>query len=382
MTALGAKTVQVARMNQNNGQRIGDFHNLPGNTGDFNVESEQLEDTIYGVRYASTQPGLISWNVSSNAMLRGFAGYEAIIRETGTSTALDNEEMTAISGTGNRSWQITAEHKRVINPDVEVKAFSGGTELTIESIDYLFGIVNFVSAATNPTVTGEYFPLVDIGCANSISLSQTADTRDTTCFGDECRTILPSLRNVTLELTGFYRVRDVGKKFIERVTSRKEVFIEIIPNRSSVKNDAGQIADLTNPTFRDDWKLTDTSVCRGFFKAVSNSQSGGVDGDESETITFNLSVRDKKANTQVFSIVPFGWRHGENSDIAESVKILFEAWEKEELILVNVLPDGVGKEGRSGKVVVTDVSLEQSVDGMSEISVSLEGNGCPVASVL
>lgn len=371
MTALGAKTVQVARMNQTTGALIGAFQNLPGNTGDFNIESEQLEDTVYGVRYASTQPGLISWNVSSNAMLRGFAGYEAIIRETGTSTAFTAEPMTAIAGTGNRSWQITAEHKRVINPEVLVTSTGG----TIESIDYLFGIVTFVAAATNPTVTGEYFPLVDIGCANSISLSQTADTRDTTCFGDECRTILPSLRNVTLELTGFYRVRPDGKRFYDRVRSRGEVLIEIIPNRSRIKNDQGDPADLAGAP--DDWVLSHVSACRGLFKAVSNSQSGGVDGDESETITFNLSVRDQKANTEVFDIIPFSWRHGEDSDIAESVKILFEAWEKEELILVNVLPDGVGKEGRTGQVVVTDVSLEQSVDGMSEISVSLEGNGCP-----
>ena len=55
------------------------------------------------------------------------------------------------------------------------------------------------------------------------------------------------------------------------------------------------------------------------------------------------------------------------------MKVLLDAWAASDEVYVRYLPEGVGNEGRQGTAIVTDISLSQSVDGMSEFSVELQG---------
>jgi hypothetical protein len=58
-----AKTIQISSDGVT-------YYTLPGNTA-TSAETNQLDDTVYGFDYASTQPGLINWTVSSATRCTG-----------------------------------------------------------------------------------------------------------------------------------------------------------------------------------------------------------------------------------------------------------------------------------------------------------------------
>ena len=340
---MAAKTVQISSDGIT-------YYTLPGNTADFSAETNQLDNTIFGVDYSSTQPGLINWSVSGNAMYRGFAGYVASVLRNGTSTATTGEAMSLVSGT---TYQIDDTAKRILDKDSTITFYDGASALDaadIESIDYLFGTVTLVAAPSGAvTVDANFFPTASLGCSNSFSLTQTSDTTDTTCFETASvnggfATFRPTLKTVELELTGFYRSTN---QFYDLLQSRDELIVELNPDGN------------------------DKSVARGFFKPVTNSQTGDVGGDETETIAFRLSTPD--------SVVPFKWVHASDSTIPDAVKTLLDAWAGSEEVYVRYLPEGDALEGRQGQAIVTDISLSQSVDGMSEFSVSLQGTSTAIA---
>ena len=340
---MAAKTIQVSADGIT-------YSTLPGNTGDFSAETNQLDDTIFGVDYSSTQPGLINWSVSSNAMYRGFAGYVASVLRNGSSTGTTGEPMTLVSGT---TYRVTDATKRILDKDTAITFKDGGVAINasgIESVDYLFGTVTLAAAPGGAvTFDGSFFPTASLGCSNSFSLTQTSDTTDTTCFETASvnggfATFRPTLKTVELELTGFYRA---SNQFYDLLQSRDELIVELNPDGN------------------------DKSVARGYFKPVTNSQTGDVGGDESETVSFRLSTPD--------GIVPFKWVHASDSTIPDGVKTLLDAWADGEEVYVRYLPEGDSAEGRQGQAIVTDISLSQSVDGMSEFSVSLQGTSTAIA---
>jgi len=340
---MAAKTVQISSDGIS-------YFTLPGNTADFSAETNQLDNSIFGTDYASTQPGLINWSVSGNAMYRGFAGYVASVLRNGASTSTTAEPMSLVSGT---TYRVTDAAKRILDKDTAITFKDGGVAINasgIESIDYLFGTVTLVAAPGGAvTLDGNFFPTASLGCSNSFSLTQTSDTTDTTCFETASvnggfATFRPTLKTVELELTGFYRATN---QFYDLLQSRDELIVELNPDGN------------------------DKSVARGYFKPVTNSQTGDVGGDESETMSFRLSTPD--------GIVPFQWVHASDSTIPDAVKTLLDAWAAGEEVYVRYLPEGEGNEGRQGEAIVTDISLSQSVDGMSEFSVSLQGTSTAIA---
>jgi len=317
------------------------YYTLPGNTGDFNAETTQLDDSIFGTEYSSTQPGLINWSVSGNAMYRGFAGYVASVLRNGTSTAFTTEAMT---GSGD-TWQITDSTKRIWDRSANFTTSVG----TISSIDYLTGTITFTDTVVDPTVSGNYFPTASLGCSNSFTLTQTSDTTDTTCFETASAnggfaTYRPTLKTVELELSGFYRA---SNQFYDLLQGRGELVVEVNPDGNM------------------------KSYARGFFKPVTDAQTGDVGGDETETISFRLSAPT--------DILPFNWVHAGDTTMPTAVQKLLTAWADNTNVYVRYLPEGTTGEGRQGTAVVTDVSLSQSVDGMSEFSVSLQGTDTAVA---
>src|SRR5690606_7274202 len=88
---MAAKAIRISA----NGS---DWFTLPGNTGSFNTNGDEIDDTIFGQSYRSNESGLINWAVSANALFKGYAGYLAKILRTGTSTAMTDEGMSQEDG--------------------------------------------------------------------------------------------------------------------------------------------------------------------------------------------------------------------------------------------------------------------------------------------
>lgn len=322
---------------------------LPGTSGELSHEGETIEDTIFGATFQSTEAGLITWGMNGNAFYKGFAGYNATIKSQGTSTSMTGE---ATSNTSGQSYQIDDTTKRVWDRSATFTINDNGVAVSdadIEEIDYLFGIVTFVSgySVTGPiTVDGAYFPLSNLGKAQSFTLTQNADAIDNSNFGsvqgnNGYRTFEPGLRTVSLELTGFF---DSTADFSSELQNRNELIVEVNPDGGG------------------------DSLCRGFFRLVNQSQSGDVGALEEESVTFELNVPGNVAT-------PFRWSHASASDIPDAVKKLLDAWEAESTVQARYLHDGAN--GESGTVVVTDMSLTSGLDAMNEFSVELQGSGEP-----
>lgn len=330
------------------------YFTMPGNTADVSFESNQLDDTIFGQRFSSSETGLINWSVTSNAMYRGFAGYVSTVKRAGVPVAFTSEALAQVGTT--KTYEIVDFTKSCWNYNLAVNFFDGVTPIAasnIESIDYMFGRVTFIAAFT-PTgavsATGQYFPLSAFAKANSFSLSMTADTTDTTSFEDAqanggFNTFRQTLKNADLELSGFYRATNA---LFDVLTAREDFVVEINPDGNN------------------------KSIARGIYKAVNDSQTGDVGGDESETISFGLSVPE--------DVLPFSWKHFADSTIPKALLVLIDGWESGDPIFVEYLPDGLGEEGRKGQVIVTDISMDGSVDGMVEFSFT--GQGTSTATII
>ena len=321
---------------------------LPGNTGDISFEGNQLDDTIFGQAYSSSETGLINWTVSGNAMYRGFAGYNSIIRRNGTTpTAFTGESMSQVDS--SQTYRIDDTTKNVWDWTSTVTISDSGTPIdssNIEEIDYLFGEVTFVTGYTPSgavTADGDYFTMSTYGRANNFSLTQNADTTDTTSFEDAqanggFNEFRATLLSADLELSGFYRSSNDG---FGELGDRNEFVIEL-----DVAGDG-------------------TSLARGIYKVGSYSQSGDVGGDEESTLSLTLAVPE--------DVKPFGWYHSSTAAIPQGLLVVQNGWINRTPIYVEYLPEGQGSYGYTGQTIVTDASISSGVDAMVEASVSLQG---------
>lgn len=328
------------------------WYTLPGGTGEYTEEADAVTDTIFGNTYESSEVGLISWSVSANAYYKGFAGYFAKVLKPGTSTAATNEATTLVSG---KTYQITNASRRVMDRSQTITVYDNGVAVAdsdIDSFDYLFGKVTFAASytVTGPvTITYNYFPMVSVGTASSFTLTQTANMIDTTDFATAqsnsgFRTFQPGLRTVSVDLSGFFNASNAFKSALE---ARSEVVIEINPDGSG------------------------NSLARGFFKPSNWGQSGDVGALEEETITYSLNIPDDAKLAQGFS-----WEHSASTTLSTAVQKILNAWLTESTSLqVRYLYDGTS--GYSGVGIVSDVSLEGSLDGMNVFTANFQGSGQP-----
>jgi len=325
---------------------------LPGSSGELTEEREELSDTIFGQTFNSNEVGLVNWSVSANAFYKGFAGYQAKILQQGTSTAMTDESMTLVSG---KTFTIDDDTKEIFDRNQTLTFDDAAVlvpEADIESVDYLFGTVTFTAGhtVTEPiTVLGNYWPVVAVAGASSYTLTQTADTKQTTDFAvaqanGGFHTFLPGLRSVALELTGFY---DLTNGFLVDLKAGTEVVVEI--NADGLGEASG-------------------SVARGFFKIITHGQSGDVGALEEETVEFRLTVPNVDK-----MVLPFSWQHAATTTLDTAVQKALTAWLTEAVIDVQYLEDGVA--GVKGQCVVTDVSLEGALDGMNTFTIDVQGSG-------
>lgn len=340
---MSAKVIQVSRDGNT-------WHILSGNDASIDSNGTEVENTTFGSDFNSSLTGIIDHSMSANAMFRNTAGFEARLKIAENPTPFTSEEMTLEGG-----WYVVDDRERSLWNIDSTTAFSDSegqiAEGDIAAIDYMNGRVRFVdsfSVTGDVTVTGEYLTTTTYACARSIDLSQTMDTIETGCFetvGENGGFELyeGTLRSVSIDIERFYRDTT---DFYEILRNREDIIIEV---------------DLDNQG---------TSVARGTFKVLTDSLSGGVGGDESESVSFSLSVPTTDIPT-----VPFSWYFAPTSQAPEGFKDIIWAWETKSALAVRYLPKGVGAKGFEGEYVVTDASLSVALDSLPELSVSGQGTG-------
>jgi len=336
-------TAKVVQVSEDSGST---WLTLPGGTGELSHEAGQVDDTIFGQEYQSNHTGMISWNANANAIYKGYAGYSATIKKAGSATAMTAEAMTLVSG---KTYRVTNTAKRILDSSDTFIVYDNGVDQTdeVQSYNYLFGEVTFKSSysVTGPvTITGDYLPTTAFGNANQFTLTQTAETIETSDFATAqgnggYRTFQQGLKTVSIEMSGFYNVSAALRTALK---NRTTLIIEINPDGAG------------------------NAIARGFFKASAESQSGDVGALEEETVSFVLQVPSS-------DYIPFGWFHDSDTTLHDSVLAILDAWTEGTEIDVKYLYDGTN--GISGGVIVTDVSLSGGLDAMNTFNANFQGTG-------
>ena len=336
------------------------YYLVPGSTADFSVESESADDTIFGQTYSSEERTLLTWTASSDAVVKGYAGYTTTIKKQGTSTSTTGEAFSQDSG---QVYQVDDATKQIIDRNNTITVYDGTTDVTdqVESIDALFGKITFLDSYT---VSGEitadynYFPTSALGKANSVSLTQSADTIDTSDFAtvqgnSGYRTFDPGLRTYEVSLDGIF---DATTDLRSEVLNRNELIIEI---------------DLAG---------NGSDVCRLFAKASSQSQSGDVGALEDESVTFTATVPYSASDGVDNISTPINWSFSGSSIVGNAIQTAINAWLNEEKPYCKYLHDpsaAAGSQGYKGQAVLTDVSVDVGIDSMNTLSLSFQGDGSP-----
>ncbi len=350
MVATVAKIVQVSDDAEVT------WYTLPGGTGEFNDNSNQIEDTIFGQTFQSNESGLISFVANANALYKGFAGYVAKILRPGTPIVADGEAMSVESG---QIYVVTDDAvKSVWDRSDVIVVQDDAADVTdeVEWVDYLFGRIKFLDSYTvlgTVTVDISYFPMVQLGKGRSFTLTQTANPIDTSDFetvqaNGGYATMIPGLRTVALELGGVY---DVTSGLRADLQVRTELIIEINPDGAGL------------------------SVARGFFRAITEGQPGNAGDLEVETTTFALNVPVETVIDQPAILTPFNWVHDPLTTLTTAIQVILQSWIDQTIIDVQYLYDGTN--GNKGPIMVGDVSLTGGLEVMNEFAANFVGDGAP-----
>jgi hypothetical protein len=344
---MGAKKIQISP------DAGTTWYTFPGDKGEFHNDATAINDTVLGQTYKSSQTGMLQWTVQTNGYYKGFAGYVATVKKSGTPTAFTGEAMTLVSG---KTYKIGNAVKNVWNRLV-TPTFTDNAVAVIPadilSIDYLFGTVTFTSGhtVTGPILaTGSYLPTTAIASANGFTLTQTADTVNKTDFttaqsNGGYMVYDYGLRTVSLALKGFY---NVSNGFLAAVQGRAEVVVEISPDGAG------------------------NAVARGFMKPMTSDQAGNVGELETQDVTYQLAVPDQQD-----VISPFTWSFASSSTLNNALKQSLLAWSSQVTTNVNYLEDGAT--GHKGTAVVTEATLTGGLDVMNEFALKFQGSGAPLA---
>lgn len=338
------------------------WYTLPGSSGEISHEADELGDTVFGQSFSSAEVGLIGSQITSNAIYKGFAGYHCDLRQMSGSTTSGSAEATTLES--GKIYYITDATKNVWDHTQAVVIKDGVTDVTdeVDWIDFLRGRFEFQSSyspvGTITVDSFEYFTKTTVAKGRTFNLTQTMDPIDDTDFATAQansgkRTYEYGLKTVNLEIGGVYDVTNGWRTVLE---GRSLVIIEIAP----VGNSGSE------------------SKAIGIFKAVRHSHAGDVGDLEEETVNFSLQVPDESSvattgadNTLFYT--PFVWTHPSGTGISTSIQKCLEAWEDEETIDFQYLPDG--STGVTGACLVSEISLSGGLEAINEYSVTLMASG-------
>lgn len=326
------------------------YREVPGSSADITTDLSSADDSVFGTTFTSQQPTLATWNMSSNGFYKGFPGYKATLKRAGTPTATTGEAL-AVDPEDSLMYRVVDRTRSLWAYEEGVAVYDGATvvdEADIDYVDFLQGAVKFASTYTvtdDITVDVSYRSLSPICFAQSFTLTQSADTENTTDFcqaqdNGGFAVFSYQQQSVELSLEGFYS--DTSGFFAD-LMARDQVIIEINPDGEG------------------------KSVARGYFRAANHSQSGDTGSTETESISWNLSVPEGVR-------YPFSWYHAEDSSIPNAVKWVLEAWIGREELYVQYRAENSGFI-KSGKVLVGDTSLSGAVEEINDFSFDFQGSG-------
>lgn len=248
------------------------YYTLPGNSAQVRDESGELTDTIFGQDFASSETGLLSWSISSQAFYKGFAGYIVKLLKGGVPVTMTAEAMSLVSG---KTYIITNTAHQVIDVDTATVVLDNAVDHTadVDNIDFVTGQVTFKSTytVTGPvTITGAYVPLTAIAGARTFTLTQQSSVNDNTDIptakangGWRTFDSGTGLKTVSLEIGSIYKSSNA---FRDALAARAKIYVQINPDNSNL------------------------SVFTGVFKYAGRGQSGDVGTLEQEDITLRLYV--------------------------------------------------------------------------------------------
>jgi len=326
------------------------WYAIPGPDGSFGVDGEQLDDKILGQTYDSKQPGLATWNVAGRGLYKGFAGYLADLKKSGTPTAATASAMSVVSG---KTYRIDDASREVWDADTSIVVYDGVTDVTaqVESYNYLFGQVTFLGSYTvlaAITIDVTYYPMATFGKGRGFTLTQSANALDTSDYqtvqsNSGWRTHSAGLRNIALDINGIFNASD---DWAGELINRQRILIEINADGNS------------------------KSTARGWFVIANTNQDGEVGDNENETVKFMLNVKNSSQD-------PFAWDHASDTTLATAIQKILTALEDQTDLDVQYLYDGTN--GTSGTTVVTGATLTGDIDSMNEFSFAFTGDGATAA---
>jgi hypothetical protein len=337
------------------------WYTLPGNTGEIRSEGQELNDTIFGQSFQSSEIGLINGQITSNALYKGFAGYHADIRQMAGSTTTFTQE--ACSQESGLIYAIDDPTMDVWDHTQAIIIRDDAADVTdeVEWIDFLRGRFKFRTGYVVVGVvdaTGEFFPKTTVAKGRTFNLTQTMapidDTDLATAQANTGRnTYEYGLKTVALEIGNVYDVTNGWRTVLE---GRALVIIDLAPVGNAGSN----------------------SYARGVFKVARHAHQGDVGALEEETVNFTLAVpQESDVATVGFDndlfLTPFVWTHPSGTNLATAVQKLLEAWEDDETLEARYLPDGVN--GVEGDVVVSEISLTGGLEALNEFQVTLMISG-------
>jgi hypothetical protein len=342
---MASKKIQIAPFGSTT------WTTLPGNTGDLMINANLIDDTIFGQNFKSEQSDMIDWNISANAIYKGYAGYQVVIKSTGDPVVITAEPMTLVSG---KTYQVTNAVKRLLHVGTTLIVLDNGVAHTADvlSVDYMFGTVTFNTAyaVTGPvTLTGAYLPSSQICSMNKFSMSQSAVAVDQTdlCIAQAnsgVKQFEQGLRSVSLDLSGFYKPTST---FFAALQARTVLMIEINPDGAGL------------------------ATARGFFVTKSDKWSGKAGSLEDEAVQFALNVPDNGLLSS-----PFAWYFAPTCPLNTAIRTLIAGWQTGDNVQAKYMPNGTA--GVRGNAVVSDMSLAGGMGALSEFSVKLTGSGALV----
>lgn len=334
------------------------YYLLPGGTGDLSSQGQAIDDTIFGQTYKSESTGPINWTMSANAIYKGYLGYQAVLKKTGTGTTAGAEAFTLVSG---KTYQINTASKQIWDRTyASFKVYDNAVDHTADvlEVDYLFGKVTFKSTyVVGGPVTADikYLATTALASFTGYTLTMTANAiKDTDIPTLQANggydSHSPGLKTVSIDLPSVFASSNAWRAAL---IARAEYIIEINPDGLGVA--AG-------------------SMARGFFRLMSDKQAGNVGALETETLQFALNVPYQNSPGVA---KPFGWSHGSASPLPTAVRKALDAFEADTQVYGKYLQDGTN--GYKGGAVVTNISLSGGMDSPNAFTVNLQGDGALTA---
>lgn len=334
------------------------YYSLPIDSMNPSFSADEIDaTTLQDAKFSSMLKGLKSATFGGNikvklgAECKGLVGYKTVVKKSGTGVSTTGLAMGLVSGL---IYKTTDATKNLWDRNTPAVIYDNGVAVDsadIELIDYMFGVVKFVTGYTvSGAITADvkYLPSTVVAARTGYSLTQNANVTETNYYeavqsNGGYKTYEYGRRSVSLTLDGFY---DDASDNFSLFTSDNPLVVEI-----NVGN-AGAIA-------------------RGWFYVTGDSNTADGDNPIGESLTCALSSGCGDGQSFSWNIIVT-----EDTSVIDrgSYEVLYAWYEGNKLYYKAMLDDDAGI-GYTGQMVVGDVSMSGSVGDIEQMSFSGTADG-------